>query len=77
LGVLQGRYASGYITHDRNFPELETALQDWPNGKMDYPDAVAMAITLLGDFAGMSVMEDEPLTVPWTRKQPDDWRHAP
>lgn len=50
-GVLQPRYASGYIHHQRHFPELETQLQDWPNGKRDYPDAEAMAITLLDGYA--------------------------
>jgi len=50
-GVLQPRYASGYVRHQRHFPELETALLDWPNCKKDFPDAVAMAISLLDDAA--------------------------
>lgn len=50
-GVLQPRYANGHIFHAEVFPELEMQLRDWPNGKKDFPDAVAMAITLLDPFA--------------------------
>lgn len=53
-GVLQPRYASGYIMHARTFAEYETALQDWPNSKMDIPDAVAMSVSLLDEFAGLA-----------------------
>ncbi len=48
-GVLQPRYANGFITHQRKFPELETQLLDWPKGKKDFPDAAAMALSLLGE----------------------------
>lgn len=69
-GVLQPRFASGYVELSRVFPELETQLLDWPNGKKDFPDALAMAIQLLDDTAytagqtdGKSAAEDmyEPL----------------
>ena len=50
-GVLQPRYAAGYIVHAKRFAGLETELLDWPNGKMDEADVVAMAITLLDPFA--------------------------
>lgn len=53
-GVLQPRYAAGYVVHVKTFAEYETALQDWPNSKMDIPDAVAMAVTLLDEFAGLA-----------------------
>ena len=53
-GVLQPRYAAGYIHHARRFPTLETELLDWPNGKKDNPDAVAMAITLLDPYAAQA-----------------------
>ncbi len=53
-GILQPRYASGYIVHQHSFPILETQLKDWPNGKRDYPDAVAMAVSLLDDAAPMA-----------------------
>lgn len=57
-GILQPRYASGYVTHQRHFPELETQLLDWPNGKKDAPDAVSMAISLLDRFAPMAASSD-------------------
>lgn len=57
-GVLQPRYANGYIVHTRRFPELESQLLDWPNGKKDVPDVVAMAITLLDPYAGQAGMDE-------------------
>lgn len=51
LGLLAPRYANGYIKHRRPFPGLEGNLLDWPNGKMDYADATAMALTMLGETA--------------------------
>jgi hypothetical protein len=50
-GVLQPRYAAGYVRHARRFPEYETQLLEFPNGKRDGPDVVAMAITLLDPYA--------------------------
>lgn len=50
-GILQPRYAAGYVRHARVFPELETQLLDWPKGKMDFPDALAMCISLLDPYA--------------------------
>lgn len=57
-GVLQYRYSNGYVHHQRHFPELETQLMDWPNGKKDAPDSLAMAIKLLDDFAGVAGSDD-------------------
>jgi hypothetical protein len=57
-GVLAPRYSAGYITHQRRFPDLEAQLQDWPYGKVDGPDAVAMAITLLDPYAGTALGSD-------------------
>lgn len=50
-GILQPRYANGYIAHFRRFPDYEAQLLDYPKGKKDGPDAFAMAITLLDPFA--------------------------
>lgn len=50
-GILQARYANGYVEHARRFPLLETQLLDWPNGKLDFPDVLSMAISLLDPFA--------------------------
>ncbi|WP_417436488.1 hypothetical protein [Idiomarina abyssalis] len=71
-GFLHPRYSSGYVTHQRVFPEYNSQLLDWPNGKKDGPDAAAMAVSLLDSSAwaagtdsdsGASVVDDvyEPL----------------
>lgn len=52
-GILSPRYSNGYIRHLRPLPKLETNLADWPNGKKDYADAAAMALTLLGESSGL------------------------
>lgn len=62
-GILAPRYAAGYITHQRRFFELESEALDWPNGKRDHLDAVAMAVGLLdpvATFAG----PPEDVTIP-------------
>lgn len=53
-GILQPRYANGYIQHVRHFPLLETQLLDWPNGKRDFPDALAMCVALLDPAASLA-----------------------
>lgn len=58
-GVLQPRYANGHVLHLKVEPELELQLRDWPNGKRDFPDAVAMAITLLDPWAANAMPEGE------------------
>jgi hypothetical protein len=55
-GLLSPRYMQGYIQHLRPFSGLESNIADWPNGKKDYADALAMACTLLGESSGL-VME--------------------
>lgn len=77
-GVLAPRYAAGYVTHQRCFPDLEEQFLDWPNGKLDGPDVVAMAVTLLDPFAAFAYdpeneAEDklskdtmEPLAISWS-----------
>jgi hypothetical protein len=52
-GLLQPLYSTGYITHQRKFDLLETQLLDFPKGKRDFPDVVAMAVKLLSPFAPM------------------------
>lgn len=59
VGVLSPRYMNGYIRHLRPLPDLEGNLVDWPNGKKDYADAASMAMTLLGESAGLVVPEEE------------------
>lgn len=76
-GALSVRYALGVITHQKHFPELETQLLDWPNGKKDAPDAEAMAITLLDEYSGFvgggdsSVKDQYP---PLKEVYKGDWR---
>lgn len=53
-GVLQPRYASGYVLHERIFPEYEKELLDFPQGKDNFVDVVAMAITLLDPYAAQA-----------------------
>lgn len=57
VGILQPRYANGYIKHNRRFPLLETQLQDFPNGKRDLPDALAMLVHLLDPAAPFAIGE--------------------
>ena len=58
-GILQPRYANGYIIHARPFPLLEGQLLDWPNGKKDFPDALAMAVSLLDPMAAAAAGEKD------------------
>ena len=79
-GVLQPRYASSTIFHTGSFPELVEQLLDWPNGKKDAPDAVAMAVTLLDPYAAVAGMgPDGP--APWENQyeplNQKRFRHAP
>jgi len=60
-GVLQPRYANGYVVHTKVFPGLEVQLKDWPNNKKDFPDAVAMAVTLLDPWASAAAPEGHDL----------------
>lgn len=54
-GVLQPIMASGYLTFQQIWPELETMFQEWPNGKLDGPDCIAGAISTLEPFAPLSI----------------------
>lgn len=77
-GILQPRYANGYIQHVRHFPLLETQLLDWPNGKRDFPDALAMAIALLDPVAplalGLNADPSNDEMPPLDEVFSDDWR---
>lgn len=56
-GMLSPRYQMGYLYHYRPLPGIEGNLADWPNGKKDYADAGYMALSLLGETAGL-LMDD-------------------
>ena len=79
-GILQPRYANGYIEHRVQFPELEAQLLDCPNGKKDCPDAVAMAIALLDPVAAQAGMESGDLAdaeyPPLEEVFDGDWRSS-
>ena len=62
LGILQPRYAAGYIIHTRVFAELEAQLLEYPQGKKDAPDALAMAISLLDPVAACAADPEKDLT---------------
>lgn len=57
-GILQGQYAAGYIIHWQHFPLYEMHLLEFPNGPLDIPDAIAMAVKLLDPYAGVVATED-------------------
>lgn len=61
-GVLQPRYAAGYITHQREFPTINTMLLDFPNAGFDDIDAFAMAVTLLDPFAALAADPEHDIT---------------
>ncbi len=55
-GILQPRFANGYICFTRRFVSLETQLLDWPHAKHDdEADALAGAIALLDPFAAQAI----------------------
>jgi hypothetical protein len=49
VGMLSPRYLSGFIKHAKPLAGLEANILDWPNGGMDYADAAASALVLLGE----------------------------
>lgn len=60
-GILQPLMASGYLTFQQIWPELEVMLLDWPNSELDGPDAIAGAISDLEPFALLSFGDAEKL----------------
>lgn len=59
--VLQVRYHNQLITHNERWDRLERMFFDWPYGKKDGPDAIAMAITLCDPFAAFAHDDPEEL----------------
>lgn len=57
-GTLAPRYRSGYVTHQRRFPQLETQLIEYPGKHDDGPDVIAMCIQLLDPFSGFYATEE-------------------
>lgn len=60
--ILHPRFANGYIEFAKVFELLEEQLEDWPNGKKDLPDALAMVISLLDPFAAQAADPEKDLS---------------
>lgn len=60
-GILQPLMASGYLTFQQIWPELEIMFSDWPKGLMDGPDVIAGAVANLEPFAALSYGNAEEL----------------
>lgn len=59
-GILQPRFAAGYVHFCCDCSKLQTQLLDFPNGKHDdHPDALAGAIALLDPFASFAIGDGE------------------
>ncbi|KKL13145.1 hypothetical protein LCGC14_2528700, partial [marine sediment metagenome] len=57
-GILAPRFAAGYVSFDYPMRDLTEELLDYPSGLKDGPDALAGAIALLDDYAGVAYPED-------------------
>lgn len=74
-GILAPRYSAGYITHQRRFSPLESEAIDWPKGKKDNLDVVAMSIALLDPMATFAGPPEDHIDLPrdaWAQIQ-DGW----
>lgn len=81
LGVLLPRMSSGYVRFAKPFTEAESQCRDWnPTRKDqpdDFPDAMAGAISLLDDFAGLASPDHDHVaeaTMPDLDRVLGDWR---
>lgn len=52
-GILKPLYHSGYLTFERTFPELESQMFSYPDGKKDMPDVIAMCCKQLDPFSAL------------------------
>lgn len=59
VGMLSPRYLLGWLRHLRPLEGVESNIADWPNGKKDYADAAASALTLLGESGALVIPEEE------------------
>jgi hypothetical protein len=75
-GILQPRYARGYVTHQMHFPQYEGQLLDFPRGKKDGPDVASMCVGLLDPVAGTahSGNPHEDIYPPLEEVFDGDWR---
>lgn len=54
-GLIKPRWRAGHVSAEFDFPVLKTHFSDWPNGKRDGPDVVAMGIQLLDPYAPLNL----------------------
>lgn len=54
VGTIQPRIAAGYLVFHQRCLGIEVSLLEWPRGKKDGADALAMAITLLDPHAPLA-----------------------
>lgn len=57
-GILKPLVWSGHITFQERWPALHTQLVDWPNGLLDGPDVVSMAVALLDPYAALNLGDE-------------------
>lgn len=57
-GVLRPLIWAGHFSFEHRWAELETMFTDWPSGKKDGPDVLAMATMLLDPFAALNIGDD-------------------
>lgn len=57
-GIMRPLLWAGQFSFEHRWGELETMFTDWPNGKKDGPDVLAMAVNLLDPFAALSIGDD-------------------
>lgn len=78
-GIIQPRYAAGLVTHNQRWPEYESQLLDWPHGKKDGPDVIAMCFALLDPYAGLALDNPDAIMADVTMEElePDMGQWAP
>lgn len=54
-GILKPLLRARYLTFETQWPTLHNQFIDWPSGKLDGPDCVAMAVKLLDPFVALNL----------------------
>lgn len=76
-GILQPRFAAGYVLFASRWPELESELLNFPSAKHDdFADGLAGAVSLLDGGAFLAEDGREAEVVPLEQVIGGEWRHA-
>jgi hypothetical protein len=77
-GLLAPRVKSGHVSFERQFGTLKSQLDEWPNGKKDGPDMLAMGIGLLDPYSSAmaNVANDQGEPVPVSQMSSAGWSPA-